>query len=50
MHTPDFRTVIEYTGVVTNYNQISDFVDLNELPLVIDYSDKTVASRRAFDR
>ncbi len=49
MHTPDFRTVVEYTGVVTNYNQISDFVDLNELPLVIDYSDKTVASRRAFD-
>ena len=42
MHTPDFRTVIEYTGVITNYNQISDFVDLNDLPLVIDYSDKTV--------
>ena len=25
-----------------NYNQLSDFVDMNELPLVIDYADKVV--------
>ena len=27
---------------MTNYDQLSDFVDQNELPLVIDYSNKEV--------
>ena len=27
---------------MTNYNQMSDFIDMNELPLVIDYRDKVV--------
>lgn len=29
---------------MTVYNQIGDFVDMNELPLVIDYEDKVVWS------
>ena len=27
---------------MTNFNQMSDFIDMNELPLVIDYKDKVV--------
>lgn len=28
---------------MTNFNQMSDFIDMNELPLVIDYKDKVVS-------
>lgn len=42
VHASDYHSVIEYTGDMTNYNQMSDFVDLNELPLVIAYEDTMV--------
>lgn len=34
---------------MTNYDQMSDFVDMNELPLVIDYADKVVCANQSND-
>lgn len=35
--------IIQYPGDFSNYDEMSNFVDLNELPLVINYADKEVS-------
>ena len=35
--------VIQYPGDFSNYDEMSNFIDLNELPLVINYADKEVS-------
>ena len=44
-HHVDQDTYVQFNGDMTNYDQLSDFVHMNELPLVIDYSHKEVCNQ-----
>lgn len=41
----DQDTSIVYPGDLTSFNDLADFVDLNELPFVIDYEQKEVGKQ-----